>query len=55
MDILTVDIGDKKIELGEDFELWGNNISIKDVSDSINTIPYELMCALGNRLKREYI
>ena len=55
MDILTVDIGNKEIDLGTQFELWGNNISIRDVSDLIDTIPYELMCSLGNRLKKEYI
>ena len=55
MDIITVDIKDIKIEVGACVELWGNNINIKDVSNSINTIPYELMCALGNRLNKKYI
>ena len=55
MDIITVDVEDKDIKIGSNVELWGNNINIKDVSNSINAIPYELMCSLGNRLQKEYI
>jgi len=55
MDIITVDIKDKDIQIGSNVELWGNNINIKDVSNSIGTIPYELMCSIGNRLQKEYI
>tara|TARA_B100001989_G_scaffold249480_1_gene224857 strand:+ start:1985 stop:3049 length:1065 start_codon:yes stop_codon:yes gene_type:complete len=55
MDILTVDIGDNKVDIGANVELWGDNINIKEVSDLINTIPYELMCGLGERLQRKYI
>ena len=55
MDIIMIDIQDKEIEVGSNVELWGGNINIKDVSSSIETIPYELMCNLGNRLKKIYI
>jgi alanine racemase len=55
MDIIMIDIHDKDIKIGSDVELWGENISIKDVSCSIDAIPYELMCSLGNRLSKEYI
>ena len=55
MDIITIDVEDKDIKIGSNVELWGNNINIKDVSRSIDTIPYELMCSLGNRLQKEYI
>jgi len=55
MDIIMIDIQDKEIEVGSNVELWGSNINIKDVSNSIETIPYELMCNLGNRLKKIYI
>ena len=53
--IVIIDIQDKEIEVGSNVELWGSNINIKDVSNSIETIPYELMCNLGNRLKKIYI
>ena len=55
MDIIMIDIRDKDIKIGSDVELWGENISIKDVSCSVDAIPYELMCSLGNRLSKEYI
>ena len=50
-----INIQDKEIKVGSNVELWGSNINIKTVSSSINTIPYELMCNLGNRLKKTYI
>ena len=55
MDIITVDIEDKDMEVGCNVELWGENINIKEVASSIDAIPYELMCSLGNRLSKEYI
>ena len=55
MDIITVDVKDIDIKIGSFVELWGDNINIKDVSDTINTIPYELMCSLGDRLNKKYI
>lgn len=55
MDIITVDIEDTNLSVGSYVELWGDNINIKDLSKSINTIPYELMCNLGNRLNKYYI
>ena len=55
MDIIMIDIKDKNIQVGSNIELWGENINIKEVSSSIDAIPYELMCALGNRLSKKYI
>ena len=55
MDLIMIDIEDKNIQVGSNIELWGENINIKEVSSSIDAIPYELMCALGNRLSKKYI
>jgi len=55
MDITMIDIDDCEIEIGSNVEIWGPNINIESVSNSINTIPYELMCNLGNRLDKEYV
>ena len=55
MDIITIDIKDTNINVGNFVELWGDNININEVSKLINTIPYELMCNLGNRLEKLYI
>ena len=55
MDIITVDIKNTNINVGSFVELWGDNINIKEISKLINTIPYELMCNLGNRLNKKYI
>ena len=49
-----IDIQDKNIQVGSNVELWGENINIKEVSSSIDAIPYELICSLGNRLNKEF-
>ena len=54
MDIIILDIRNKNIKVGSNVELWGENINIKEVSESIDSIPYELMCSLGNRLSKKY-
>lgn len=54
MDIIMIDIRNKNIKVGSNVELWGENINIKEVSESIDSIPYELMCSLGNRLSKKY-
>ena len=54
MDIIMIDIQDKNIQVGSNVEIWGENINIKEVSSSIDAIPYELMCALGNRLSKKF-
>ena len=54
MDITMIDIQDKNIQVGSNVELWGENINIKEVSSSIDAIPYELICSLGNRLNKEF-
>ena len=55
MDITIIDIEDKKFKIGDEVELLGNNINIIEVSNFIDTIPYELICSLGNRLEKTYI
>ena len=44
MDIIMIDIQDHHL----DSISVNSNINIKDVSNSIETIPYELMCNLAN-------
>lgn len=43
------------IKIGDDVELFGENIDVSDLADLCGTIPYELLCCINKRVKREYI
>lgn len=55
MDMITVDIGNDSISVGDSVELWGNNLPIEEVADFSSTIPYDLMVGLTRRVPRIYI
>ena len=56
MDMVTVDVTDlNTVNIGDDVELWGENISIDEVAKSVGTISYELLCKVTNRVNRTYI
>lgn len=55
MDMLTADITDlKDIEIGDEVELWGPNISAKTVAEYCDTISYELVTGLTSRVRKVY-
>lgn len=45
----------KMYPVGTPVELFGNNISLKSVADDLNTIPYEILTILSDRLTKIYI
>ena len=47
-------LGDENIQVGDFVEIFGENILVKDVAQSIGTISYELLCAVSNRVERVY-
>ncbi len=46
---------DANIKIGDSVEIFGENISVVTLSDLCETIPYELLCCINKRVKREYI
>ncbi len=53
MDMLTIDITNcYNVKLLDDVELWGCDIPIESVALATNTIGYELLCQVSNRVKR---
>ena len=54
MDMLTIDITNQEAALGDDVELWGEDIPVTDVASSANTISYELLCGISGRVTRIY-
>ncbi|WP_419534324.1 alanine racemase [Endozoicomonas sp.] len=54
MDMLTVDLTDlPNVKIGDRAILWGNDLSVAEVAECSNTIPYQLLCNL-NRVPVEY-
>ncbi|MDL2238596.1 bifunctional UDP-N-acetylmuramoyl-tripeptide:D-alanyl-D-alanine ligase/alanine racemase [Bacteroidales bacterium OttesenSCG-928-K22] len=54
MDMCYVDITGKNIVEGEEVEIFGNNISIDELAKSADTISYEIISTLSQRIKRVY-
>lgn len=56
MDMLMVDISNlDTVKEGDTVELWGENISLEEVSEMSGTIPYEILTSVNSRVKRVYI
>ncbi|MDB6096711.1 MAG: alr, partial [Francisellaceae bacterium] len=58
MDQFMVDIGDDSAYVGDIITIIGNDqnesITIKELSNLCETIPYEILCGFNNRLPRLY-
>ena len=54
MDMLFVEI-DKEVKLYDKVEILKDNKHIQDIADYLETIPYEIICEIGNRVPRKYI
>lgn len=55
MDMMCIRLGnDIKVNVGDEVELWGDNINANEVAHFCNTISYELFCQLTPRVKRVY-
>jgi len=56
MDMLTIDVTDiDNVNLGDIVELWGENLAIETVAEYLDTINYELLTRVSNRVTRVYI
>ncbi|MDR9828101.1 alanine racemase [Vibrio sp. FNV 38] len=56
MDMVIVDLGfESQDRIGDEVEVWGKNIPVEAVAESANTIPYELVIQLTNRVHRETV
>ena len=54
MDMITIDLNDTDASIGDDVELWGDDISVTDIASAANTISYELLCGISGRIHRQY-
>lgn len=54
MDMLTIDITDIDADIGDDVELWGDEISATEIANHANVISYELLCGISGKVDRQY-
>ena len=55
MDLITIDLSEIDAQIGDEVELWGEDISVVEVAKHAETISYELLCAAGNAVHRKYL
>ncbi|MEM9100873.1 MAG: alanine racemase [Pseudomonadota bacterium] len=54
MDMLTVEIGGDSIQVGDRVVLWGDELPIETIASFADTIPYELLCNITQRVTLVY-
>ena len=54
MDMLFIDITNSNLNINDRVEIFGNNYSIFNMADAANTIPYEIISSISNRVVRVY-
>jgi alanine racemase len=54
MDVAMIDVTDIDCHEGDRVEIFGRNLPVTVLSDTIDTIPYEVLTAVSNRVKRVY-
>ncbi len=56
MDMLTVDVTDiADVKLGDSVELWGENLAVETVAEYLDTVNYELLTRVSNRVTPIYV
>ena len=56
MDSITVDLTDcEHVSIGDEATLWGHELPVATVANHANTISYELLTSITQRVNREYI
>jgi len=56
MDMTMIDITDVPgVNEGDEVEIFGNNIPVQQVAEWCDTIPYEILAGISQRVKRIYI
>ena len=55
MDMTIIDISDIDANIGDEVEIFGDEISVQDIAKELDTIPYEVLTNVSTRVKRVYI
>ncbi len=54
MDVCMIDVTDIDCKEGDSVEIFGDDLPITELSDSLDTIPYEVLTGISERVKRVY-
>ena len=54
MDVAMIDLTDIDCKEGDIVEIFGNNLPVTVLSEALDTIPYEVLTSISNRVKRIY-
>lgn len=54
MDVCMIDVTDIDCQEGDSVEIFGDNLPVTELSDILDTIPYEVLTGISNRVKRVY-
>ena len=54
MDVCMIDVTDIDCEEGDSVEVFGDNLSVTVLSNLLDTIPYEVLTSVSERVKRVY-
>lgn len=54
MDACMVDITDIDARVGDEVEIFGKHIPVTELSEKLDTIPYEVLTGVSHRVKRVY-
>ena len=54
MDVAMIDVTDIDCKEGDSVEIFGEHLPVTVLSDCIDTIPYEVLTGISNRVKRVY-
>jgi alanine racemase len=55
MDMIMVDVTEISAKVGEEVEIIGENQTLEKLAIKLETIPYEIMTSISNRVHRVYI
>lgn len=57
MDSFMVDVTDlEDVQVGDEVVIWDNkNITLEQLADKCNTINYEILCTIGDRVPRKFV
>lgn len=55
MDMCMVDIGKEPVHEGQEVEIFGQHLTLHEMAELMQTIPYEVLTSVSERVKRVYI
>ena len=55
MDVCMIDVTDIPCSEGDAVEIFGDNLPVSQLAEWLDTIPYEVLTSVSERVKRVYV